>query len=358
MPSAARPRTEKVTFGYVKQDDLRFDPTNPRFAAGGRSKSPEQIQALLEREPHLALELVDSFLENGFIAYEPLVVRRENGHYVVVEGNRRLAAIRHILANRTKYEKRSREVDDLQEVPVLVFPEATDAAERDEERVYLGVRHLFGFRDWPAESKARFLDAQIKGKADVDRTMRELNIKRADIKRYVVPFRLRKSARELWKPYEDQDFWVLGEGLNRGGIQEYIELDVDRSSLQVRGFDPPKLKNLFGYIYGVPADGKRIGKCIRETRDLSTLAKVLESKAAANELERGRSLEEASLFIETGEESIRRLQRVLGELRVLLKRILAKQTRKPTTIAPVIRSFGIFEQAAKKFIKDAQKPIF
>jgi len=142
-------------FKYVAPSDLRFDPSNPRFAGVSARYSQDQIQDALEKEPHYAVQLVDSFLENGFIDYEPLVVRHEGRHYVVVEGNRRLAAIRHILANREKYADRSKRLADLERIPVLVFPERSGTQNEKEQRVYLGVRHLFGFRDWPAESKAR-----------------------------------------------------------------------------------------------------------------------------------------------------------------------------------------------------------
>jgi len=97
--------------------------------------------------------VVDSFLENGFIDYEPLVVRRKDGHYVVVEGNRRLASIRHIRQNRDRYLNRSSRLDDLESIPVLIFPEQPDAQDVKEQRVYLGVRHLFGFREWPSDAK-------------------------------------------------------------------------------------------------------------------------------------------------------------------------------------------------------------
>jgi hypothetical protein len=105
--------TAGVKFDYVHPDKLRFDPSNPRFSEEGPATGQGAIQDLLEKAPHFALELIPSFLENGFIDYEPLVVRAVADHYVVVEGNRRLAAIRHILAKRPEYELKSTRLDDL-----------------------------------------------------------------------------------------------------------------------------------------------------------------------------------------------------------------------------------------------------
>lgn len=350
----AKAPEHRPEFTYVPQEKLRFDPTNPRFGGSGRAKNQDDIQDLLEKEPHFARELVDSFLENGFIDYEPLVVRRDGDNFVVIEGNRRLAAVRHIVANRADYEKKSTRIDDLLQIPVLVFPEAADAQEEKEQRVYLGVRHLFGFREWPAESKARFLDANIRSATELDRTLRELNIKRSDIRRYLVPYRLRKEARALWEPYKNQDFWVLGEGLSRSGIKEYIELDVDNGSLKIQGYNEKKLKNLLHFIYGVPEGAKFVNRRIRETRELSTLGRVLQIKRAAAVLERDGLLEEAALYIESPEESLGRLRRLVSELKVLLKGVLAR-SRSQYGAKEILARFETFERSVKKFIKDAAK---
>jgi hypothetical protein len=341
---AARP-----TFEYVSPDALRFDPTNPRFG-GQQARSQDAVQALLEREPHFALQLVDSFLENGFIDYEPLVVRRDGDNYVVVEGNRRLAAIRHIRANLDKFATRSQRLNDLNSIPVLVFPNAVGEQERKEQMVYLGVRHLFGFREWPPDSKAKFLDLQIRNADDLERVSKELNIRRTEIRRYLVPFRLRKQAKDLWEPYKDQDFWLFGEGLSRAGIKEYLGLKVDSKTFQVKDFAPKKLKYLLEFLYGAPRDRR-----ITETRNLSALARTLSSPAAAEELEKGRPIEQAQLFIESSEESIERLKRLVTETGLLLRKILSRQQKLKPLVAPVLQTFGEFESSAKRFIKDAKK---
>lgn len=340
------------TFTHVRPDDLRFDPSNPRFAGAGQGKSQEQIQKLLEETPHLAIDLVPSLLENGFIQYEPLVTRREGNEYVVVEGNRRLAAVRHIRSNAALYDPV--QVARLDRIPVLVFPETEGAAQKTAEaqqRIYLGVRHLFGFREWPPESKARFLDQQIKGAADLKRLERELNIKRTEFRRYVVPYRLRRKAKDSWTPYKDQEFWVLGEGLNREGIKEYIELEVDAKSLQVRGFKPDKLEKLLEFIYGKP-DGE--GARITDTRQLSRLASVLQSKDATQALERGRPLDEAYLLVESTETSLGTLEKLVRQVEVLLRRMAKRRPPVPGA-ARLVERFQTFRGAVKKFLSDATK---
>ena len=158
----------KIAIEYVSPDLLDFDPKNPRFAIKMSSKSQAQIQKQIYGEPYFAVELVNSFLENGFIDFEPLVVKRANGgRYTVIEGNRRLAAIREIRSDKTKYPLTNEKVKDLNNIPVLVFSNKPTAKEEDALRVYLGVRHLFGFRDWPPLSKAKYLEEESKRPVDI-----------------------------------------------------------------------------------------------------------------------------------------------------------------------------------------------
>jgi len=94
----------------------------------------------------------------------------------------------------------------------------------------------------------------------------------------------------LWEPYRDRDFLLLGEGLNRSGIREYLELKVDAKTLQIKQFNKRKFKHLLEFIYGTKGDRR-----ITETRQLSTLAKALSSPAAAAELEKGESIVQSRL---------------------------------------------------------------
>src|SRR5579859_7091534 len=97
MNQAQDVQRPKPEFTDVPVEELEFDPENPRLGGVGLRKKQSEIQKYLEGPPHYALELVDSMIENGFLPYEPLVVRQKNDKLVVIEGNRRLAAVRAIL---------------------------------------------------------------------------------------------------------------------------------------------------------------------------------------------------------------------------------------------------------------------
>jgi hypothetical protein len=338
---------------YLSPDQLDFDPNNPRFGGLATGKSPEELQAYLFGEPYYASELVDSLLENGYIDYEPLVVRRNGQRYTVVEGNRRLAAVREIRANPDKYSGRK---SDLERIPVLVFPDTPDEQQQNEMRVYLGVRHLLGFREWPPLSKAQFLDQESRAVGDLDRVIKEVRLTKTNVRRFLVPLRLLKHAK-LELPSDGEDFWRMGEALNRAGIKKFLQLEVDPKSLEIVSYEKKNLRLLLDYLYGPlkPGTKKRDGgaRVVHDTRELSRLSRVLESDDAAATLRNGASLDEAEILVDSREESIKRLAKVTAEIRSILKKLRASSRHSDTE--GLITAFGSFEAAAKKFVSKNAK---
>jgi hypothetical protein len=308
MPAAPRrfPRLiAKAAYRTVPVQALRFDPENPRLGGDARAKNQLEIREYLAGAPHYALDLIGSIIENGFLPYEPLIVRQDAGKFIVIEGNRRLAAVQVILSTPAKYSSEVR--DRLRQIPVLVFPEG--AARGDTEVVlrYLGVKHLFGFRDWPPLSKAMFLDKRVSSKKDLMQVLRELNITRQEAGRYLIPYRLTKAAKRIFRKINKEDFWSLAESFGRKKIRIYIQLDVDRRTMRVKHFDPVKLRYLSQFLYG----NKRR---VTDTRQLSALSRILGSPEAAKKLERGATLDEASLYVESKQETLGHLTRQLEKL--------------------------------------------
>jgi len=343
MPTTLESRTE---LEYVSQDLLDFDPSNPRFGGLMDNRSQNEIQKELLGEPYYASELIDSLVENGFIDYEPLVVKRKGKRYTVVEGNRRLAAIREIRADPERYKGLK---SDLKEIPALVFPDKPDEHQQNEMRVYLGVRHLLGFREWPPVSKAQFLERESKAAGGLDRVIKETRITKTQARRFLVPYRLLQSA-GVSIP-KGEDFWVLGEALGRTGIKKSLQLSVDPQTLQISSYDKRNLGFLLDCLYGPKGKGgerSSTEKVVHDTRDLSRLAKVLGSDKATAALRAGKPLEEAEIYVDTREESVERLSKVTKQLGVLLKKL--RPGSKDAEGSHLVQAYKEFDTAVKAFI--------
>jgi|SRR5271157_361587 len=353
MSDTAEQQEAQPRLQYISPDVLEFDPENPRFAGELTGKTQDEIQKYIFGEPHYASELVDSFLENGYIDYEPLVVKRKGKKFVVVEGNRRFAAIRHIRSHPDQCQGRK---SDLESIPALVFPDKPDQQQQNEMRVYLGVRHLLGFREWPPISKALFLERESKNKGGLDRVIKETRLTRSQVRRFLVPYRLLQRA-GVTLP-KGEDFWVLGEALQRAGVKKFLQLEVDPKSLDVIGYDKKNLTLLLNDLYGPKRGTDRAAgaRVVFDTRDLSRLSRVLESERAGSVLHGGKSLEEAEIYVDTREESLSRLSKVTKAVGLLLKKLVPGS--KDPEGAKLLQLFRRFETAVKGFIsKNANRSV-
>ena len=82
----------------IATESLYFDVENPRLVEFTQEEksTDEKILNLLWSQMAVD-EIVQSILSNGFFQNEALLAVEENGKLVVVEGNRRLAAVKAIL---------------------------------------------------------------------------------------------------------------------------------------------------------------------------------------------------------------------------------------------------------------------
>ncbi len=343
MAKAKSPQIERLS-----PDLLLFDPENPRFGGSLKDSSQPEIQKALLSAPYYASELVDSFCENGFIEYEPLVVRREAEKYVVVEGNQRLAAVKEIRANPEKYADCNKDFD---KVPAIVFPEQTDEEQQSQMRIYLGVHHMLGFREWPPIAKAQFLEREIQRVGSLETTIKEVRIKKQEARRFLLPFRLLEKANTPLPGSED--FWVLAEALSRTGVKNFLQLDVDPKTLQILDFDKAKLKILLDDLYGprVASTKQRntAEKKVHDTRELSTYASVLSSEKASAVLHAGKSLHEAEIYVDTREESRNKLSKAARELALLIEKVVERD--KTPEASALIQSSKTLNSAVKAYLK-------
>lgn len=317
------------------------------LGGGAANKSQEAIQKLIYGPPYYASELVDSLLENGFIDYEPLVVRKKSSKYIVIEGNRRLAAVKEIRANLNKYTSRK---SDLTKIPVLVFPNSDSQQKQSAIRVYLGVRHLLGIREWPPLAKALFLDRESRSGGGLDKVLKEVRLTKTQARRFLVPFRLLRKA-NVPLP-QGEDFWVLAEALNRSGVKNYLQLDVDAKTLKVVAYNKDNLVTILDDLYGPRSQntGNRDTKKrkITDTRELSLYANILASEKARTALRTGKDLDEAAIYLGTDEQSVARLFKMLKALKLLIQKLTspAKHDNETNALHQALRDL---EAAIKAF---------
>lgn len=165
----------------VQVDDVFLDPNNPRFWSEHSGKETVDKKIVEPKIQDLALErmkkygikeLRDSILRNGFLPLDRIVVRPITGFegkYVVVEGNRRLSALK-LLRDQIENDLIDEEgidedyIERLDEntktLNVLVY-EGSET--HDIAWLLQGVRHIGGIRDWQPAQRAKLIADQISG---------------------------------------------------------------------------------------------------------------------------------------------------------------------------------------------------
>lgn len=140
---------------------LHLDAKNPRLGRETSAKTPrEVVRYLFDHDK--ALEVAQSIAARGYFPNEPLLAIKEDGRTVVVEGNRRLAALKALRepglldgALQRQLERLSRQVEDpaaLATVPVTLAP-SRRATDRQLAGRHIGTPVL----PWQAENRASFI---------------------------------------------------------------------------------------------------------------------------------------------------------------------------------------------------------
>ena len=132
-------------FEDIKIDRLEFDKQNPRLPTSVQHSTENEIIRYLARNTGLE-DLMTSIGENGFFPGEAIVVVKaaQAGNYVVLEGNRRLAALRllqtpNIIANTGRIVRAAQQAKFKPDaMPAYVVASRSDAMQ------YLGFRHITG----------------------------------------------------------------------------------------------------------------------------------------------------------------------------------------------------------------------
>lgn len=296
---------------FIGLDLLDLDTDNPRLPESVE-RSPE---AMLN---HIALttsieDLMNAIAENGFFPGEPLVAIEENGRYKVVEGNRRLTAVK-LIHNPYDCEKPSsrmltiaermaEKLDTLKLLPVIV------RKSRAEILPYLGFRHITGVKQWEPLAKARYIEQlfhltplTLTTDERYWRVARAIGSRKDHIKRNL-------DALAVYKILEKNDFYGIS-GLDEESIKfsilstaladERIGLFVGTLSLDDEGdtvsneviisdagINRENIQELTEWLYKKDDSGKtKVG----ESRNLRELGAIIDNQRALTAFRNGADL--------------------------------------------------------------------
>ncbi len=171
----------------VAISSLQLDPRNPRLGRDPSTMSPRDIINHLFQH-FKAIDIAESIARGGYFANEPLLAIREGSKFVVVEGNRRLAALKALIDPSLVDGPRSKRLgklskdmggpEDITSVPVTIAPS------RRETDKHVASRHIgTPVLQWEAENRAGFILAKLAENYTTAQLKAELGFTDADIQK-------------------------------------------------------------------------------------------------------------------------------------------------------------------------------
>ncbi len=287
----------------VKQiavDELAFDTRNPRlleFGVGNNTTEREIIRILWRTMD--VEELVLSIAANGFFRHEPIIVALEDGKHVVIEGNRRLAAV--------KVLRSPGVIGKLGTVPTVAPGTRASLdtipaiyATRENAWRYLGFKHVNGPAKWTSYAKSRYIaDVHRKFGIPLRDIAEQIGDTHRTVQRLFRGLMVLEQAEHM-KVFDRDDRWRtrfafshLYTGLGYTGISAFIGADGDDESQHpIPSEKKEELRELCLWLYGSRQEDAR-PVVERQNPHLRQLDAVVGSKQALAALRSGAHIEAA-----------------------------------------------------------------
>lgn len=257
----------------IEISEIFLDPNNPRFTktrgkVTEKKITNEAVQAkALEYISKFGIDdLINSILRNGFLPLDRIVVREISGFagkYVVVEGNRRTAAIK-LLRDRIETGEVDEEeygedvLDELMEstknIECLVY---TGTETSDIAWILQGVRHIGGIKEWAPAQQAELVTKEVDENGLSARQVGEmLGISTQRVNRL---YRGYKGLRQMLDDEEymeraQKDYFTLFEqAYQKTGVREWLGWNNSKGVYE----NTPNLKKFYEMISPDPQNDDR-----------------------------------------------------------------------------------------------------
>jgi len=276
--------TELLKEQVIDIKDLLLDPNNPRFSKHidemtplDQAADPAVQTVTFERMKDVRSrfeidQLVAAILEDGFIHVDKIFVQKIGKKYLVIEGNRRITAIK------TIFEKHGDKISDALKEQITKIPcIVVDVSDKDAEnmvRKILGLRHHGSILPWkplPAafslyhEYMLELCKGDLEQAKDPEnfvyqppvakRVAAMFSVKPGDVREKVRLYRLYLQLIEVSRNnpsvVSGESFSMLEETLNRPKLKEFFGYDETRATLSEEGAE--KILDLYFGLKDKPA---------------------------------------------------------------------------------------------------------
>lgn len=353
---------------YHKIDDLLLDPLNPRLGRHRTLPGTPQDKVLEYMTEQVLDELALSFIESGgFWSQEALLIVEEDlygeSHNVVVEGNRRLAALKCLqmaindnpISGKWKQiaksaqEKGTEFLKDLfNRVPVLCVDSRRDVDE------FLGFRHVTGIKEWAPAEKAQFINMLLlEREYSYIEVTRKIGSKTPAVKKLYIAYRILLQIEDTLEEDElpleqlEDRFSLLYSSLSNPSVQSFLgismDLTVEEVNVPIKPENIDNLKFVVRCLYGDRKDKKPI---VSDTRYITEFGKILESREAIDYIHKAKRPDFHTAYDLAGG-SEQDIKEMIYEASVAIRSILGRVHlhKKSDSIRKAVKEFKLDSKA-------------
>lgn len=305
--------TAQVREEQLPIEVLCLDPNNPRYADldVSRRVPDDRIHEATVQDTALARmlderfdveQLKQSILSAGFLTVDRLVVTPlpQQEWYVVIEGNRRVAALRSLVRDEEEGVVTLPDAlkQRMQSLPVLIVE--GEKEERDAlARTIQGLRHTPGVKPWGPYQQAQFVGVMLgQGQDLIDiKSTLGLSTQRVNsLRRVYLALEQMKSDPEFGDAAKPHLFSHFEEALKLPRVREWLEWDNERGV----ALDDQNRTLLYQWITGEEdEDGNRLPAKVIDAKDFRLLPKLLDNPGGFQ-----RFLDEPSLSLRSATQMI------------------------------------------------------
>lgn len=329
----------------IPTKNLEFDKNNPRFYS--LEKNINILNEMLDKEG--VQDLMLSIGQKGYFKGEPLLVVQDGQDtYTVVEGNRRLTAVKLLNGELTAPENKKRSIENIilniNETPPVELPCVIYQNRKDILR-YLGYRHITGIQEWDSLSKARYLkQLQIDFYQDKD-NFEQLKLlakdigSRADyVGQLLTALNLyniaeKKFFEELNLSHYNVSFSFITTAIGYEKITKWLGLE-NKQDIVMKNLNLYNLKLLIAWMFKIDQQGNTI---LGESRNISLLATIVSSEDALEKLKETGNINEAYLYTSGAEEA---LDNILNDI--------FKRLRNAWNMLINIKKYSLYKEISEK----------
>jgi hypothetical protein len=295
-----------ITSQTVDMKHLLFDPDNPRMVADLAGDQRKIFRFLVD---DIGVDdVLNSLAASGMIPADPFIARSAEpehaGDFYIIEGNRRLAALKLLSGESIGDGKPEPTVPDVRPEIAETFKQVPIQLGWDPGKLeaYLGYKHVTSAREWAPEAKAKFVLARCNGDFS-DETLsqfaRRLGTTLPTLRRWLVAYLSLRQAQDQGRfnpeeAYAKRYFGTFYTLLGSQQVQEFLALRP--GPLAERPVPADHLDQLAEFIGWVI--GTKQSPPVLNSRSQQKFDAILSSPSAIQYFRAKRNIEGALLYTE------------------------------------------------------------